>query len=77
MRIELADCQRVLLDEIAEPKYTHTGIAATYAMAICSSDTVDWKAVNRAIVKRWSISELMRIKRQAWRLIDESKSRKT
>lgn len=41
-------------------------IAQTYALGLRSSWPTDWKRVNEAIVKRWSIAGLNRIKKMAW-----------
>lgn len=65
-RIELADCTRVLLDEIAHKGATRKDIAKTYALALRSSEDVHWSAVNSAIIKRWSVAALRWIKEQAW-----------
>jgi hypothetical protein len=68
MRIELADCQGVLLDEIADPKMKRLDVAKTYCLALRSSerDTIDWTKVNEAIIARWSKSALLWIKERAW-----------
>ena len=66
MRIELANCTNVLLSELKYPKVTQKRIAKTYALALGSSERTDWARVNRAIIERWSISGLKRIKEMAW-----------
>ena len=66
MRIELANCTQTLLNEIADKGFKQNSIAMTYALALRSSETIDWAKVNKAIVKRWSISGLNRIKKLAW-----------
>jgi hypothetical protein len=66
LRIELVDCTRTLLDEIARPEMKRRDVAKTYALALRSSYPTDWHAVNRAIVERWSGSALEWIKKQAW-----------
>jgi hypothetical protein len=67
LRIELAGCERVLLEEIAEPQFKRRDVAKTYALALRSSerDRVDWGKVNRAIIARWSFHALNWIKEQA------------
>lgn len=64
---ELAGCEATLLREIAEPSARRRDVAQTYALALRSGEAprVDWAAVNRAIVARWSRSALEWIKRQA------------
>jgi hypothetical protein len=68
MPYELADCTRVLLDEVASKKITQKSLSLTYAMALASSHVTDWAKVNEAIVSRWSLSGLERIKNAAWKL---------
>lgn len=67
-RIELACCESTLLSEIADKRFKQKSIAKTYALALRSSerDSVDWLKVNAAIIERWSVSGLDRIKRMAW-----------
>lgn len=67
MRIELADCERTLMEEIDNPHLHRKDVAQTYALTLRSSerDKVDWKKVNAAIISRWSLSALEWIKRQA------------
>jgi len=65
---ELCDCERVLLEEIADQHFKRLDIAKTYAMTLKSSEMmrVDFKKVNEAIIERWSMSGLEYIKTQAW-----------
>jgi hypothetical protein len=65
---ELACCERMLLQEIADKRMKRKDVAKTYAMSLRSSerDTIDWKKVNEAIIERWSMSALTFIKEQAW-----------
>ncbi len=67
MRLELCNCEGVLLEEIAHPKMYRKDVAQTYSLALRSSerDAIDWKKVNLAIIKRWSVSGLQWIKTQA------------
>ena len=65
-RILLADPQGQLLDEIADLKMTRKQVALTYRLATLEPGAVDWPAVNRAIVARWSVSALEWIKKFAW-----------
>ncbi len=66
LQIELIDCERVLLQEIADTQFHRKDVAITYAMALRSSDQPDWAKINAAIMARWSRSGLEWIKRQAW-----------
>lgn len=69
MRMELANCEATLLEEIANPACKRDDIAATYRLALLSSerDRIDWGKVNRAIMERWSVAALTFIKERAWR----------
>lgn len=76
MRIELCDCENVLLREIECKESTQKGVAMTYAMALCSSenkDRIDWRKVNDAIAARWGQKAILRVKNKAWKLIDEKR----
>lgn len=66
--IELADCERFVLSEIADPKTNRRDIAKTYALILRSSecDDVDWAKVHTAIISRWSKSGLKWVKTVAW-----------
>lgn len=66
----LLDCARVIEDEITA-KATQPEIAKTYALAMRSENagvcTVDWRQINAAILKRWSMAGLVRVKMLAHR----------
>lgn len=66
MLIELVHCTETLLNEIACKKANRKDIAKTYFLSMKSSETVNWKVVNAAIVNRWSINALHFIKILAW-----------
>ena len=66
MIIELWDCTIVLLREIGMKEIKQKNLACTYNLVLKSSYPTDWESVNRAIIKRWSISGLKRIKEMAW-----------
>jgi len=72
-RVELACCTKTLLAEIVEWKFKRNTVALTYAMAILSTEPTDWKAVNEAIVKRWSAAALKYIKERAWKFVEEKR----
>ena len=69
MTIELVDCERVLLDYIADKEFDRKAVALTYRLAIMSSErpTINWEKVNKAIIERWSLSALKFIKNKAWK----------
>ena len=64
----LMDCARVIEDEIAAGM-TQLDIAKTYAMAMASETNgaweADWPRVNKAILGRWSMTGLVRVKKLA------------
>ena len=66
MNIELSCCTEVLINHIQDKRVKRKFIAKLYALAIQSSETVDWKEVNKAIIDRWSVSALQYIKNSAW-----------
>lgn len=68
----LIDPERVLLEEIADPALKREDIALTYSLAFRSPRQVNWAKVNRAIMKRWSVSALEWIKKRAWDLTREA-----
>jgi hypothetical protein len=67
-KIELANCEAVMLREIQDTAFTQKMIAKTYALSMASGecDSIDWARVNGAIVQRWSVSGLERVKELAW-----------
>ena len=67
MRIQLVDCERTILDEIAQPEATKIGIARTYWLCMRSdeSSTLSWTKVNAAITARWGVRGLNYIKRMS------------
>ena len=71
VRIELADPEGDLLQEIADPVMRVADVRLTYRLALRSQDRVDWGKVNRAIIERWSLRTLSSIKSWAWRGVEE------
>ena len=69
MHIVLENPTWVLLNEIGMKEITQKSLALTYALAITGSELTDWKAVNQAIIQRWSESGLERVKGMAWAMI--------
>jgi hypothetical protein len=68
MMFELCNCTNVLLNEISHKEIKQKDVAITYRFALKSSDQTDWESVNQAIIKRWSMAGLKRIKDMAWKL---------
>jgi thymidine phosphorylase len=59
---------KTILREIAMPEMKRRSIAMTYALCMRSAaagEAVDWAAINKAIMDRWSVSGLAWIKTQA------------
>lgn len=54
-------------------KVTQKDVALTYAMAIKSmaqkADEPDWETINRAIIAKWGMSGLERIKKRAFDIL--------
>lgn len=68
MQINLVCCTQVICNEVAQG-LTQNDVALSYAMAIKSAaqgaDKPDWPIINRAILSRWKMSGLERIKKRA------------
>lgn len=65
----LCDPEGTLLSEIADKRMKREDVALSYALALRAGGDLDWPAINRAIVDRWSISALKWIKEYAWRKV--------
>ena len=61
-------CEETILQEIDDKNFTRDSVAITYAFCIDSTENPDFAKINRAIVKRWSLSALEYIKNEAWKL---------
>ena len=72
IQINLICCTQVICNEI-EQGLRQMDIAQTYALAIKSeaqgADNPDWPTINKAIVARWSMSGLERIKARAYSIL--------
>jgi len=68
-QINMIACTATICDEIKHPAITQRDVAMAYALAIKSeaqgADKPDWRAINTAILNRWSMSGLERIKKRA------------
>lgn len=65
MQAEITLVESTIENEIAQGA-TQAQVAETYALALRSSYRTDWARVNAAIVGRWSVAGLDRIKKLAW-----------
>lgn len=68
MKVTLIDAENHILAEIADKTMTRDDVAASYALAVGAPESVNWAAVNQAIMDRWSLSALRYIKDKAWKL---------
>lgn len=64
--IQLVGCERLILQEIADKRCKRKTVAMTYAFALRSNESIDFKKINLAIIERWSEYALKWIKEQAW-----------
>lgn len=69
VQMSLLCCTETICEEVKRG-LKQNDIAVTYAMALTSSsrgvDNPDWEKINKAILARWSMSGLERIKKRAW-----------
>lgn len=63
--VHLADVEGVIEREIAAGA-KQKDVAKTYALGMRSDWPTDWARVNRAILAKWKMSGLERIKKLAW-----------
>lgn len=68
MKIELMDCEEIILQEIREEKATRDDVVLTYAFCIDSDEYLNYGKINKAIIERWSRSALAYIKDRAGKL---------
>jgi hypothetical protein len=75
MPFYLMDCASVIEQEISAGMH-QKDIASTYAMAIRSAEAgawqADWHRVNHAIIDRWSMAGLERVKNMAFKILKTS-----
>lgn len=74
MSFELINPTKVLLNELANPDMEESDIALIYFTALIQSSTsTDFEKINAAIIKRWSKTALLRIKKTAWGWIENGR----
>jgi hypothetical protein len=56
-----------ILAVIADRDATRKSVATAYRAGLARIDEIDWPAVNKAILAKWSPSGLAWIKARAWR----------
>lgn len=62
------DFKEQILHEIQNKKMKQKDIAQTYVLLLVQAGSglsVDWREINKAIIERWSVSGLTRIKNMA------------
>lgn len=66
METLIVDWQKMIFEEIANPRLHRRQVAYTYRMIMERvGSAARWGDINRAIIARWSVSGLEWIKRQA------------
>ena len=70
MMIQLMDCERTILEEIKNKQARQKDVAVTYAFCILSDEDIDWNRIHHAILDRWSMSGLNKIKKIAHNMIN-------
>lgn len=72
-RINLVACTQTILQDVGAREATQKDVALTYAMAIKSeaegADKPDWPTINKAIIARWNMKALERIKKRAFDIL--------
>ena len=73
MKIELMFCEEMILEEISNKETTRDSVALTYAFCRDAKKTqnVNFRTINEAIMKRWTLSALEYIKNEAAKRMDE------
>ena len=68
MKNKIGWCEEKILGEIGNKKCKRKNIALYYHLCMMSREIINWGKINRAIIRRWSFSGLMYIKKEAWEL---------
>lgn len=58
------------LDQLKDKRFYQRNASAEYAsfLAVENYDVFDWKAINAAIMNKWSVSGLVKIEEAAWKI---------
>ena len=66
--VRMLNPEDTILEEIQMRGIKQKDIAQTYAFLLKDPDAgdLDWRTINQAIIDRWSVSGLERIKKMAW-----------
>lgn len=72
-RVNLVCCTEVIVEECKMPEATQKSVAMTYALALKSqmqrADMPRWPEINKAIIDRWNMKALERIKLRAYNIV--------
>jgi hypothetical protein len=76
LTIAMHDPVGQILDELTRKGITQASVALTYAFIIAQEPKADWLRINTAIRAKWGgRTALERVKRMAWRQLEEWKTR--
>lgn len=67
---ELSTPTKTVLHEINVLRLKQKDVAKTLAVIIESRVDADWKKINKAITKRWSLSARERVLGMAWKIVE-------
>ena len=71
MNFTLENPTQTILNEIENLKLKQADVAKTCAIAIMQGiEGADWKKINAAIVRRWSLSARERVLTMAWKIVE-------
>ena len=59
--------EQIIYMELANKDITQSNIAITYSYLLTSGCS-DWLKLNTAIIDKWSLSGLQKIKKMAWKI---------
>lgn len=76
LTIEMHDPEGTILSEIADKRMPRKTVAITYAFLMAQKGgAADWPKINIAIRERWSPSALDWIKKKAWKIVADWRSK--
>ena len=76
LKQEIAKFTNQIIEDCKGGHIKRKGIVPSYAwlisqMGLYGVDEIDFKSINQAIIKRWSVAGLIYIKEQAWKMIEK------
>lgn len=63
----------ILLLDVLDTSLRQRDVARSYAQGLLlmhAGVELDWKVINRAIIDRWSLNGLVRVKEMAWKQLE-------